>query len=257
MTHHRSRSWTRPATIPIALAALLFGTPAAAGEPSGRADAEAAEETALLRAIASRARSPSKTEDFVVELGQHPGLGEPSAMLTLIEFSDLQCGFCRRHLNSILPVLLERYVSTGRMRYVFFDFPVEQRHPEAYGAAVGARCAADQGAVQPMRERLYRNPELLQQEHMPDHAAALGLDGASFASCLQDPAKAEAIQRDLELGQRLMVRGTPTFLVGYTQGEGARVRVLRRIVGAQPLDVFETAIDGVIAEAQGSMAAMR
>lgn len=257
MTAHRLTRWRRPAATLITALALLHGAAADSAEPAALVTADEAREAELLRAIARQTRSPFKTEDFVVELDQHPGLGEPSAMLTVIEFSDLQCGFCRRHLNSVLPALLERYVSTGRLRYVFFDFPVEQRHPEAYGAAIAARCAADQGAVQPMRERLYRHPERLGREHMKDHAAAIGLDAASFAGCLEDATKAEAVRRDLELGQRLMVRGTPTFLVGYRRADGTSVRVLRRIVGAQPLDVFETAINGVVAEAQSSMAAMR
>ena len=119
------------------------------------------------------------------------------------------------------------------------------------------RCAADQGAFQPMRERLYRSPELLQREQMKDHAAALGLHAATFAACLEDARKAEAVRRDLSLGQQLGVRGTPTFLIGYSLGDGTKVRVLRRIVGAQPLDVFETALNGVVAQAQGSMAAMQ
>ncbi len=237
----------------VAAAALLAGTASFAAEPAAAADE--AKELELLRSMVSQARSPVKAEDRVVPIGNHPLLGEPGALLTLIEFSDLQCGFCRRHLNSTLPVLVERYVGTGRMRYVFFDFPVTERHPEAFGAAVAARCAAEQNAVQPMRERFYANPTQLARDQLVGHAAAIGLDTAAFARCLYDEAKAEAVRQDLALGQSMGVRGTPTFLIGYSQGDGTTVRVLRRIVGAQPLDAFETALNGVLAEAQGSMAA--
>jgi len=257
MTPTRFPSRHRPTTALVALTLVVCGTMAVASEPAPSANGAAADEAKeleLLRSIARQTRSPVKNEDHVVPIDGHPALGKRDAMLTVIEFSDLQCGFCRRHVNSILPVLLERYVATGRMRYVFFDFPVEQKHPEAYRAAIAARCAAEQDAVQPMRERIYANPSHLQTEHLRDHAAALGLDVAAFSACVDDAAKAEAVRRDLALGQQLMVRGTPTFLVGYSRRDGTEVRVLRRIVGAQPLDVFETAINGVVAEAQGSMA---
>lgn len=254
----RRMAWLRSSARTLAAAATLTVAAAAgaADAPAGQgAAADEAKELDLLRSMAKQTRSPVKAEDRVVEIGTHPALGEPGATLTLIEFSDLQCGFCRRHLNSTLPVLLERYVGTGRMRYVFFDFPVTERHPEAFGAAVAARCADEQNAVQPMRERFYANPTELQRDQLVGHAAAIGLDTAAFARCLDDDAKAEAVRQDLALGQSMGVRGTPTFLLGYANG-GGQVRIVRRIVGAQPLDVFETAINAVLAKAQGSMAAL-
>jgi protein-disulfide isomerase len=250
----------RPTASILAAAAVLAlaWTPVTAEPaPDGGAAQEEARELELLRSMARQTRSAVRTEDLVVDVGSHPALGEPGSVLTLIEFSDLQCGFCRRHLNSVLPVLLERHVASGQLRYVFFDFPVTERHPEAFHAAIGARCAAEQNALQPMRERYFANPEQLQPQHLNDHAAALGLDAEAFSACLADEEKAEAVRRDLALGHQLQVRGTPTFLVGYREGGGTEVRVVRRIVGAQPLDVFESAINGALAQAQGSMAALR
>jgi protein-disulfide isomerase len=253
----RSHPRRRPAITPLAIAALLAGNAAAADDPAPRSSllsTEEANELELLRSMARQTRAPVKSEDIVIRVDGHPTIGRPEATVVLIEFSDLQCGFCRRHVVSTLPVLLERYVDTGRMRYVFFDFPVEAQHPEAYGAAIAARCAADQNVVQPLRQRLLTSPNRLQPEQLTEHAAALGLNTAAFSRCLSDGTKAEAVQLDLTLGQQLMIRGTPTFLVGLSQGNNAEVRVLRRIVGAQPLDVFETAIAGIIAEAQSSVA---
>lgn len=247
----------RPTNALVALTLVVCATMGLASEPApagNAAAADAAKDAELLRAIASQARSPVKNENQIVRIDGHPVLGNPDAVLTLIEFSDLQCGFCRRHINSTFPVLLERYVSTGRMRYVFFDFPMEQKHPQAHRPAIAARCAAEQDAVQPMRERLYANPGDVHDDKLRGHAAALGLDLAAFSACIVDTHKGEAVRRDLALGQQLMVRGTPTFFVGYSRSDGTEVRVLRRIIGAQPLAVFEAAISGVVAEAQGSMA---
>lgn len=234
----------------LALAcSIAFAGNPAAGNADGTA---AAEERELLRSIVSQSRAAVKSEDIAVRLDGQPTLGDAGAVLTLIEFSDLQCGYCRRHLLSVLPVLRERYVSTGQVRYAFFDFPVDQRHPEARGAAVAVRCAADQNVFEPMRARLYAHPAELQQENLPRHAEALGLDGTRFSVCLADGSKAEAVNRDVALGEQLRVRGTPTFLLGYSNGQ--YVRVARRIVGAQPLEVFESAIQALLAEPQGSMA---
>jgi protein-disulfide isomerase len=257
MIDTRSPDAQRRAISLSAAATLLAAGVATAsdpGPPAVPASTEEARGTELIRSIAKQTRSPVKNEDFVLRVDGHPALGKPEAMLTLVEFSDLQCGFCRRHVNSILPVLVERYVDTGSMRYVFFDFPVDARHPAAHGAAIAARCAADQSVVQPMRQRLLASPDRLQPDQLSAHAAALGLDAARFSDCLDDVAQAEAVSRDLALGQELMVRGTPTFFVGYTRGDGTEARVLRRIVGAQPLEVFEAAIKGAVAEAQGSIA---
>ncbi len=240
-----------------ALVALLTGGVAGADDPTtspAPSAADEARETDVLRSVARQTRSPVMAEDLVLSVEGHPALGRPEAALTLIEFSDLQCGFCRRHANSILPVLVERYVDTGRVRYVFFDFPIETRHPAAYGAAIAARCAADQSLFQPMRQRLLSSPVHLQPELLEAHAAALGADAAEFSRCLGDSATAEAVQQDLALGQQLFVRGTPTFFVGLSRSRGAEVHLRRRLVGAQTLDVFEAALDSVLTEVTGSIA---
>jgi protein-disulfide isomerase len=246
----------RRATPTIALAAsLVCGSVVGDPVPGVAAPStEEAKELELLRSMARQTRSTVKSEDFVLSIDGHPAIGRPEAAVTVIEFTDLQCGFCRRHFNSTFPVLVERYVDTGRARYVFFDFPVDARHPAAQVAAIAARCAADQNVVRPMRQHLLASAEPPGPEQLREHAVALGLDGAAFSRCLDDDEKPEAVQRDLALGRQLMIRGTPTFLVGSSQAGSAQVRVVRRIVGAQPLDVFEAAIAAVAAEAHGALA---
>lgn len=256
MTAVRRSHQSRPTAALIALTLVACATTGLASKPAPAGNATAADEAKdaeLLRAIARQTRSPVRNEDQIVQVDGHPLLGSPDAVLTLIEFSDFDCGFCRRHVNSTLPVLLERYVSTGRIRNVFFDFPAKQQHPQAHRPAIAARCAAEQGAVQPMRDRLYANPRDVQDDKLMGHAAALGLDLGAFSACIADAQKGDAVRRDLALGHQLLVRGTPTFFVGYSRGDGTEVHVLRRIVGAQPLAVFEAAINGVVAETQDSM----
>jgi protein-disulfide isomerase len=219
------------------------GTPAAAQAESAELEA--------LRAVVRQTQSPVRPEERVLDVAAHPALGDERARLTLIEFSDLQCQFCRRHVNTVMPQLLSRHVERGALHYVFFDYPVEARHSEAFGAAVSARCAADQGAYWQMRQRLYAMPG---RDQLREHAAALGLDMAAFDACLGDPAKASAVRADQSLAESIGIRGTPTFLLGYRQDDSSQVRVLRRIVGAQPTEVFEAAITQVLAEFQVPMA---
>lgn len=256
MTDHL-KAWLLGLYAAITLAALHHGATAIAMEPPEPAGGQHTAETKGLDLLKSLARSPVKNEDVIVPVNGYPSLGRADATLTLIEFNDLQCQYCRRHANSVLGVLLERYVDTGQLRYVFVDFPADARHPHAQGAAIAARCAAEQDALRRMRERLYASPDRLQRADLPEHARALGLNNDAFSRCLDDGAQADAVRRSTALGKQLMVRGTPTFLIGYRWGDGTQVRILRRIAGAQPLDVFEATINGVLPEAQSAIAAMK
>ena len=80
-----------------------------------------------------------------MRLADNPMLGAPEAPLTLIEFSDYQCPFCRRFAETTLPLLKRDYIETGKLRYVFRDFPLDRLHPQARKAAEAAHCAGDQG----------------------------------------------------------------------------------------------------------------
>jgi protein-disulfide isomerase len=95
--------------------------------------------------------------DAVVAIGDAPVKGNPNAKLTLIEFSDYQCPFCRRHAENTLPSLDKEYIATGKVRYVFHDFPLEAIHPQAFKAAEAAHCAGEQQKYWEMHGRLFAN----------------------------------------------------------------------------------------------------
>jgi thiol-disulfide isomerase/thioredoxin len=113
--------------------------------------------------------------------------------VTIVEFSEFQCPFCRRVLPALRQVE-ERY--RGRVRLVFRHFPLA-RHKEAPKAAEAAECARDQGRFWEMHDRLFANAEQLKPADLKGHARAIGIDGPAFDACLDSGRHAERWKRDL------------------------------------------------------------
>ncbi len=177
-------------------------------------------------------------------LGSVTPRGDQSARLTIIEFSDYQCPYCKRHVDQTLPRLLDDYVNKGTARYAFRDFPLAAIHPLSAKAAEAARCAGDQGKYWEMHDRLFANQKDLQPEKLPGHAQAIGLDVEKFRACLDDARYAKAVQQDVEAGGELGAQGTPTFVVGLSDGNQVKDGVV--IHGAQPIAVFKAEIEKLL-----------
>ena len=171
-----------------------------------------------------------------VDLGDSFGIGDPNAPVTIVEFTDFQCPFCARHFAQTLPGLIEGYVETGMVYYVFKDLPLTQIHPQAFVAAEAAQCARDQEAYMGMHDMLFgKQGEWNGRSDAADifvtYAEQLGLDTAVFGECLNTHQHEAAVNADLQQGLGLGIRGTPTFAVNG-----------RLVSGAQPLAAFEEAI---------------
>jgi len=166
--------------------------------------------------------------------------GDPKAPVTLIEYSDFTCGYCRKFFQETWPRLQTQYVDTGKVRFLYRDFPRASEGPAVH-AALAARCAGDQGRYWSMHDRLYgrhHEPAELQR-----HAAAIGLDVPVFVKCVQGGKHRDAIFRDKEDGLDLGVRGTPRFVLQLTK-ESGEAAIL--IPGAFPFDVFSKEIDRLL-----------
>ncbi len=111
--------------------------------------------------------SAAEALDAVVAVGDIATRGSKNAPLTMIEFSDYQCPFCKRHAEQTVPVLIKDYVAAGKVRYAFRDFPLAAIHPLATKAAEAARCAGDQGKYWEMHDRLFARQDELQAEKLP------------------------------------------------------------------------------------------
>jgi protein-disulfide isomerase len=148
------------------------------------------------------------------------------------------------------PQIENDYVKTGKVRYVFGDFPLEAIHGYAFKAAVAANCAGEQGKYWEMHDRLFANQSALKPEDLVTHAEAIGLDKASFQQCLQSGKYDAAIRKMISQGEKAGVRATPTLMVGIADPNSTTVRVTRVVVGLQPPSVLKEAINSALAATQ-------
>ncbi len=130
------------------------------------------------------ARQAFKPTDM--QLGDVNYKGQQDAPVTLVEFSDYQCPFCKRHATTVMPALLESYVDSGKVRYVMREYPIENLHRRAVAASKAALCAGDQGDYWGMHDALFNDQRANTDENFQEFAAQLGLDAAAFSDCPGD-----------------------------------------------------------------------
>jgi protein-disulfide isomerase len=178
-----------------------------------------------------------------------PTLGRADAPVTIVEFSDYECPFCQRFFSTTLPALKKEYIETGKVRYVFRDYPIDQLHPQARKAAEAAHCAGEQGKYWDMHDVLFQNAKALGLPQLTEHARAIGLDGPAFDACLSSGRHAARVERGVTDAAAAGVQGTPGFVIGKTIAgdviEGTPVR------GAQPLETFRQLIDRALTPPSG------
>ena len=161
--------------------------------------------------------APEGAAPFPAELDRYGvSRGDPQAPVVVREFADYQCPACARFSEST-ERLFREYVDTGRVRYVYFDFPLDQ-HPNAVPAAMAARCAGDQDAYWPMHLALYDGQSEWADAARPlatfaGYADALELDVALFRRCMEAERHRAAVARSREVARQLRVTSTPTVLV--------------------------------------------
>jgi protein-disulfide isomerase len=163
----------------------------------------------------------------------YPSLGPTDAPITIVEFSDYQCPYCRRWHEQVYQPLLNAY--PGKIRLVYRHLPLTSIHPDAFAAAEASMCAGEQNAYWPYHDKLFSSESLGSNVYV-QYAQDLGLEMDSFESCLAEHKYQEAIQADSDFAVNLGVRSTPTFFINGLA-----------IVGAQPLDIFKQVIDKELA----------
>ena len=189
-----------------------------------------------------------KATDITID--DAPFLGDADAIVTLVEFSDYDCPFCRRHKDQVMPDLVKNYVDTGKMKYVMREFPLAM-HPNAKGAAQAALCAGDQGEYWQMHDKMFANQRKLEVENLKTFAAELGLDTTAFDACLDDGKYAKQVSDDLTAGGRMGITGTPAFVLGLTDPRDPnKANVTEFISGAQSLERFTQTIDDLLKKAE-------
>jgi len=157
-------------------------------------------------------------------------LGNPSkgsGNVTVVEFSDYQCPACRA-AEPVIQRLMSEY--SGKIRFVFMDYPLDSIHPYAQKAAEAAECAGDQGKYWEYHDLLYANQEALGTADLKGYAEQLGLDMSAFSTCLDTSAKFVEVVADETEGNRAGVPGTPTFFVNGKRVVGVDYNQLKAAI---------------------------
>jgi protein-disulfide isomerase len=210
---------TAPSAAPTAASQADTNSPTA--ENSGPAEPAAAE-------------SIPQVVRYDVPIDDDPILGPESASITIIEFSDYECPYCRKWHLEVFPLLREKY--PDQIRYVFRDFPLTSIHPNAVPAAEAANCANEQGKFWEFNEALFLMREGLSQQAYEKYAKELGLEMGAFGECISSGRHQGEVLADLQWAADLGVRSTPTFFLNGIA-----------LVGAQPYEVFEQVIEKELA----------
>jgi len=178
-------------------------------------------------------------------------MGAKSAKVTIVEFSDYQCPRSSEYFNWTMRQIVDDYVRTGKVKYVFRDFPLESIHPLALKAAEGAHCAGEQDKYWEMHDRLLRNQMAIDVKVLLLHAKMLGLDLPKFQQCLDSGKYTATVRESAVEGRRAGVPGTPGFFLGLTDPNEPVLKAVAYVDGAQPYTVFKEAIDRLLSPPKG------
>jgi protein-disulfide isomerase len=217
--------------------AQMQGRNLEAMSPAIRRYLEEQERGTAYRAFVGELRKAGPRVDMMIDAPRYtvevapddPVLGDAKAPVTVVEFSDFQCPFCRQ----VMPTLKKlREVYGDRVRIVWKDFPLTSIHPQAFKAAEAAHCAREQSKFWEYHDRLFENQGALDADFLKKYAADTGLDAAKFNTCLDTAKYAERVQAQMGVGNQLGVSSTPSMFVNG-----------RMVSGAQPFEVFTAIID--------------
>lgn len=185
-----------------------------------------------------------------VSIDDDPVLGNANATLTMIEFSDYQCPFCRSFMNDTLGQIKKDYIDTGKLKFVYRDYPLNF-HPAAVPAAMAAECAQDQGKYWEMHDKIFKEQQKQGQgtvqftaQDLKTWAGQIGLNTATFNQCLDSEKYKAEVEKDTADGSAVGVNGTPAFFIGKSTQSGTIDGTF--VSGAQPFAAFKTIIDQML-----------
>jgi len=188
------------------------------------------------------AQGTTRADIFTYLAKDGPKRGTDKAPVTLIEFSDFQCSFCRKFRQTTLPLLDKKYISTGKAKFIYRHFAVLGKPSEM--AAQGAECAGEQGKFWEYHDKLFASagsPLAFTGGKLKSYAKELGIKSQAFNQCLDSGKHLKKVEGETAIGAFLGARGTPAF---FLNGQ--------LLVGAQPFEVFESLIEEELKKASTS-----
>ena len=175
--------------------------------------------------------------------------GDSNAPITITEYSDYQCPYCKKFVDETEKQLVETYVASGQVRFVYRSFGLFIG-PESQDAAEATYCAADQGKFWDFHDILFANHT---GENVGDYTNrklqafgnTLGLDMDAFNSCLDSGKYADLVTQDGIDGQAAGIKATPSFVMTYVVNGETKSKIIE---GAQPFSAFQAEIEAALAE---------
>ncbi len=194
-------------------------------------------------------KQATSPQTISVSIDDDPMIGNPNAPITIMEFSDFQCPFCKRFHSDTLPLIQTNYIDTGKVNFIYRDFPIQSSHPNALPAALAAECADDQKKFWPYHDKIFQNQgqwkdlELNQAVNLfKQYAGELQLNEDEFGTCLDSGKYLDEVNNDYQDGQKYGIEGTPGFFIGNDKLGYAKVS------GAKPYQSFQAVLDEVLAK---------
>ena len=179
----------------------------------------------------------------VISIDDDPVLGDDNAKVTIIEFGDYQCPFCRSFWKDTLPRIKKEYIDTGKVRLVFRDFP-QADHRQAVAAAIAAECADDQDRYWDYHDKLFREQDRrgsgvinFGANDLKRWATEIGLDAKAFDECVDAARHKDEVAADTKAIVDLGITGTPLFFING-----------RALLGAYPYERFQRVIEEELAK---------
>ena len=201
----------------------------------------------VQRALELHLASPSQPQDrprpaltSPLLLNGEPTLGRTSAPITIVEFSDFECSYCRRFHEKVFPNIKRQYIDTGLVRFVHKDLPLPF-HPHALPAAAAARCAGEQNRYWDLYSALFDQQNCLSCKGVLTIATEERLEMTALQTCMERKATMAVINANRSEASLHNISATPTFVIGPTQNDGSLDGQI--IEGALPWSTFKSTID--------------
>ncbi|MGR8940827.1 MAG: DsbA family protein [Gammaproteobacteria bacterium] len=203
---------------------------------------------AAIAGPGKKAETYQKTPVGFTEQG-YPYRGDPKAPVVIEEYSDYLCPYCGRHAGQTLPALVEKYITTGKVKYVFHDFPIAALHPTAAEGHAAARCAGEQSAASfwKLHDALFSQQKAWKEakdqgKFITQTAKDAGVDMKAYQACMASGRGKSAVEKSVAEGKALGFTGTPTFQ--FSRKDGDKTYTLS---GAQSIAVFSDWTDKLLA----------
>ena len=184
--------------------------------------------------------STTLSAQALIENGS-PMLGDPNAKITIVEWGDYQCTYCHLFHQNTKDQIIQEYVNTGRVNFVFRDFPLNG--PDSVLAAEASYCAGDQNKYWQYHDELYDNwggekTGWVNQKSLDKFATNVGLDLDQFDKCISDKKYESRVLDNQKFGQEIGIDATPSFII-FNDKKATKIE------GAQPFSVFEQTLDSI------------